>query len=131
MIYYFSARNPNVCRILQNERPYTHEYHHSMWGKHLISLVEITENSCYCPPSPTESGRLPENTEKLCYCTPPLNRVGFWRSRKRLKKFNKLNLAALLQMCMLANDNSLGNIPSRPSVTYCSIETGYLKCNVP
>ena len=26
---------------------------------------------------------------------PPLNGVGFWRSRKRLKKFNNLNLAAL------------------------------------
>ena len=36
----------------------------------------MTENFCYYPP-------------------PPLNRAGFWRSRKRLKKFNNLNLAAL------------------------------------
>ena len=27
---------------------------------------------------------------------PPPNRVGFWRSRKRLKKFNNLNLADLV-----------------------------------
>ena len=48
------------------------------------------------PPPPTEPRRLLEITEKFCYYhPPPLNRVGFWRSRKRLKKFNNLNLAAL------------------------------------
>ena len=42
-----------------------------------------------------------EHGKKFCYYPPPpppppLNRVDFWRSRKRLKKFNKLNLAALM-----------------------------------
>ena len=37
-------------------------------------------------------------TEKILLLPPPpLNRVGFRRSRKRLKKFNKLNLAALVE----------------------------------
>ena len=31
----------------------------------------------------------------LLLSPPPPNLVGFWRSRKRLKKFNKLNLASL------------------------------------
>ena len=59
-------------------------------------IQEITEKSCYYP-TPTEPRRLLEITEKFCYYPPPppLNRVGFWRSRKRLKKFNNLNLAAL------------------------------------
>ena len=63
--------------------------------------MEITEKSCYYPP-PTEPRRLLEITvgERKNSATtppPPLNRVGSWRSRKRLKKFNNLNfnLAAL------------------------------------
>ena len=88
LIYYFSARNRNVCRILPNMSVSTHEYHHSMWGKHSISLVEITEkipattppphrisnlvgfrrwrgkSATTPPPSPTESRRLLEITEK-------------------------------------------------------------------
>ena len=55
-----------------------------LWGKHLISLLEITENSCYYP-LPTEPGRLPENRKKFCYYPPPPNLVGFWRWRKRLR----------------------------------------------
>ena len=35
-----------------------------MWGKHLISQLEITEKFCYYPPPPTESRRLMETTEK-------------------------------------------------------------------
>ena len=49
----------------------------------------------YYSPPPTESGRLAEMRENYATTVvpppPPLNRVGFWRSRKRLKKFNKLN----------------------------------------
>ena len=73
--------------------------------------MEITENCCYYPP-PTESRRLLGIPEKFCYYPPPPNRivppdkfcyyppphpnrVGFWRSRKRLKKFHNLNSAAL------------------------------------
>ena len=37
-------------------------------------------NSATTPP--TESGRLLEITENFCYYPPPLNRDGFWRSRK-------------------------------------------------
>ena len=77
----------------------THEYH-SMWGKNVNSqLLKITE-----------CGLVPENTETILPQPPPLNRAGFWRSRyhvpplwivdfwrtrKGLKKFNKLNVAAL------------------------------------
>ena len=53
----------------------THDYH-LMLGKNMISQLEMTENPATTPP-------------------PPLNRVGSRRSRKRLKKFNNLNLAAL------------------------------------
>ena len=45
------------------------------------------------PPPPPR--RLLGTSDKFCYYPPPLNHVGFWRSRKRLKKFNNLNLAAL------------------------------------
>ena len=45
-------------------------------------IPEIRENVCYYPP-PTESGRLLEIKENFCYYPPPpLNRDGFWRSRK-------------------------------------------------
>ena len=57
-------------------------------------LLEIPGKFCYYPPPPSKPRRLLENTETLSYY-PPLNRVDFWRSRKRLKKFNKLNLAAV------------------------------------
>ena len=82
-----------------------------MWGKHLISQLEITEKFCYYSPPPTgvrgtrkNSATTPPPLNRVgswrsrknsATTPPPLNRVGFWRSRKRLKKFNKLNLAAL------------------------------------
>ena len=68
----------------------THE-DHSIWGKHLISLLEITENPCYYesgrlsentekfryyPLSPTESRQLLENTEKFCYYPSPPTESG-------------------------------------------------------
>ena len=70
-------------------------------------------------PPPTEPRRLLEITEKFCYYPPPLNRVGFWRSRKRLKKFNNLNLAALhldYNLCTLV---IVGTISCVPSETQC------------
>ena len=65
-----------------------------MWGKELT--WRSRKIAATTPPLPTESRRFLGIPEKFCYYTPPPpNRVGFRRSRKRLKKFNNLNLAAL------------------------------------
>ena len=88
----FAVFKQNVCVS-------THEYH-LMEGKNVISqLAGDNGKILLLPPPPTEPRRrLLEITEHFCYYPPPpLNRVGFWRSRKRLKKFNNLNLAALRQ----------------------------------
>ena len=65
-----------------------------LWGKHLILLLEITENSCYYP-LPTESGWLPENRKKFCYYPSPTESCRLLEMTEKTKKFNKLNLAAL------------------------------------
>ena len=91
------AKRAGIC-VVSKMCVSTDEYQW-MWGKHLILQLEITEKLCYYrPPPPTESRRLLEFTENFKFLPlppPPPNRVGFWRPRKRLKKFNKLNLAAL------------------------------------
>ena len=63
-----------------------HEYH-LMLGTNLISQLEITEKSC--------SWRSRKNKNSATTPPTPPPPLGFWRSRKRLKKFNNLNLAAL------------------------------------
>ena len=56
----------------------------------------LTNIAATTPPLPPNRRRLLRIPEKFCYyLPPPPNRVGLWRSRKRLKKFNDLNLAAL------------------------------------
>ena len=92
----------------------THEYHHSTWGKDLISLMGITEKSCYYPPPANLVGF--RRWWKTAATTPPPhppNRVGFWRSRKRLNKFNKLNLAALLVVLTCKTTTSLVRVTHR------------------
>ena len=71
-----------------------HEYH-SMWGKNVILQQKITENVCYYPPPLNRVGGFWRTRKNSATTPPPLNRVDFWRSRKRLKKFNNINLAAL------------------------------------
>ena len=51
----------------------THAYYHSMWGKESITLVEITEHSCYYPTPSNVAGC--RRTRNNCATTPPPNRI--------------------------------------------------------
>ena len=58
---------------------YTHEYDW-MWGKNLSSQLKITQNSCYYPP--LNRVGFWGSRKNSATTSPPLNRVGFWGSWK-------------------------------------------------
>ena len=72
-----------------------------------VGFGRLRKNSATTPPSPTYNrvGLLRSRKNPATTPLPPLNRVDFWRSRKRLKKLNKFNLAALLQTGTIESTN--------------------------
>ena len=91
---FFFSKNSLFLPYLQKMCVSTHEYH-SMWGKNVISQLKITENFCYYPQPHRMWSGAGEHGTILLLPPPQLSRVDLWISRKRLKKLNKLNLAAL------------------------------------
>ena len=98
MINYFPARNPDFCRICPNCVSLLTNI--TECGVRVdFAEVEMRENCKLLPTTPPHriASAFGDPGKILLLPPPPQppNRVGFWRSGKRLKKFNNHNLAAL------------------------------------